>query len=243
MPVVKSNKSLSAALCIFAVIETVLGVLLQTLGGRAVPITCFASVVLACLFCTLFAEKTADYLLTQLALVCTVSADFFLLITPERQQLPAMLFFSVTQLAYFLRIWRGDENGTRKKWHLAVRAAASILAVALTFAVLGEKTDAVAAVSMFYYANLLTNIVFAFACFEKPGILAVGLVLFALCDALIGMAFLDGYLPIAADSVIYKIIHPGFDLAWAFYLPAQALLAASLAPRRFKENKKSKKLN
>lgn len=229
---IKNKKILIGAVAAFSTVEAVLGYILQTAGGELVPTLCFTSVVLACLFCAVFAERSYVYLLTQLALVCTVCADFFLLITPVRQQLPAMLFFSVTQLSYFLRLYLCDENKTRRAWHIGVRCAASVVAVAATFIVLGPSSDAVAVVSMFYYANLLTNIVFAFIQLEKPGLFAIGLLLFAMCDALIGFAFLDGYLPIPADSFIYKIIHPGFDLAWAFYLPSQTLLAISLLPRR-----------
>lgn len=146
-----------------------------------------------------------------------------------------MLFFSVTQLSYFLRLYLYDENKYRRAWHIGIRAAASILAVAATFIVLGQSADSVAVVSMFYYANLIINIVFAFIQLEKPGIFAIGLLLFAMCDAVIGFSFLDGYLPIPEGSFIYKIIYPGFDLAWAFYLPSQILLAISLLPRRIKK--------
>ena len=229
---IKNKKLLIGTVAVFSAVEAVLGYFLQTVRGELVPYVCFASILLACLFCAVFAERSYAYLLTQLALVCTVCADYFLLITPVRQQLPAMIFFSVTQLAYFLRLYLCDENKKRRAWHTGVRCAASAVAVAATIIVLGKSADAVATVSMFYYANLLTNIVFAFIRFERPGFFAVGLLLFAMCDALIGFAFLDGYLPIPSDSFIYEMIHPGFDLAWAFYLPSQTLLAISLLPRR-----------
>ena len=99
---------------------------------------------------------------------------------------------------------------------------------------LGEKCDAVALVSMFYYANLILNAVFACISFGKNPLLAIGLVLFILCDTVIGLSLIDPYLTLPESSPIYAIIHPGFDLAWAFYLPSQALLAISLLPCRFK---------
>ena len=225
---IKNKKLLSASIGAFFAVEIALGILLHTSSGDRVRWFSFASVVLACLFCTVFAERSRAYLFTQLALVCTVCADYFLIITPERQQLPAMIFFSVAQLSYFMRLYIYDENKPRRVWHVASRAAVSVLAVILTFAVLGSSADAVAVISMFYYANLIINIIFAFAEFRKNSIFAIGLLLFAFCDALIGFAFLDGYLAIPADSVIYKIVYPGFDLAWAFYLPSQALLSVSL---------------
>lgn len=236
---IKNKKILTGAVTVFFISEAILGYFLQTVNGELSHLISFASVVMACLFCTAFAERSYAYLLTQLALVCTVCADFFLIITPVRHQLPAMLFFSVTQLSYFLRLYLCDESKKRRAWHVGIRSAISIVAVAATLMILGPSADAVAVVSMFYYANLLTNTVFAFIQFEKPGLFAIGLLLFAMCDALIGFAFLDVYLPIPADSFIYKIIHPGFDLAWAFYLPSQALLATSLLPRHIRKEQES----
>lgn len=232
---IKNKRILVCAVSFFAITEAILGYLLQTLSDKSVLWFSFSAIILACLFCTVFAERSSAYFLTQLALVCTVCADYFLIIAPVRQQLPAMIFFSATQLSYFLRLYLYDENKKRRVWHIGARIAASVAAIAATLIILGSKADAVAIVSMFYYANLLTNIVFAFIQFEKPGIFAIGLLLFALCDALIGFAFLDGYLPISQDSFIYKIIHPGFDLAWAFYLPSQTLLSISLLPRQWKK--------
>ena len=236
---IKNKKTLILVLPIFFITENILGFLLQTAKGDLVPYLSFSSVVLACLFCTVFADKSKAYLLTQIALVCTVCADFFLLITPVREQLIAMIFFSITQLAYFLRLYVYDENKTRKVWHIFVRVFLSVLAIALTLAVLGGSADAVAIISMFYYANLITNIIFAFAQFRQNQIFAIGLLLFATCDALIGFAFLDEYMAISPDSIIYKIIHPGFDLAWAFYLPSQVLLSISLLPKWWKSKKPS----
>ncbi len=233
---IKNKKILLYSALVFIVSEAALFAVIHTLGGNAPR---YASVVLACLFCILFAARDWNYKLTQIALICTVSADFFLLVLPEMRQLPAMLFFSVTQLAYFLRIYLYDENKTRRVWHIGIRTAASVAAVAAAFIVLGSSADAVAAVSMFYYANLIVNVIFAFIDFKRSPALAVGLLLFALCDAVIGLDLLDGYMTVAADSFIYKIIHPGFDLSWFFYLPAQTLLALSLWKREGESKNKS----
>ena len=100
---------------------------------------------------------------------------------------------------------------------------------------LGTAADAVAIVSMFYYANLLVNIVFAFCQPHVTRLLAIGLTLFILCDTLIGLSCLDAYVAISEDSFIWKLIHPGFDLAWAFYLPSQTLIALSLLPDRLQK--------
>ena len=210
----------------FFCIEAALGYLLQTVseGGKYFSYAC---VVLACLFCAFLAQRSAAYLLTQLALVCTVCADWFLVIAEPREQLPAMLFFSCAQILYFLRILFSDGSHVRRRVHVTLRAVLSVAAALVTVLVLGKKTDAVALVSVFYYVQLLLNVTFAFLV-GGVSFFSVGLLLFSLCDTLIGLACMDPYLTLPADSFVQTLIHPGFDLAWAFYVPSQALIAASL---------------
>ena len=234
---IKNKRLLILLSVIFLVTEALLGILLQT-AQSSIPINLrYTAVVFACLFCVLFAEKSLSFLFTQIALLGTVGADYFLVYRSDMQQLPAMIFFSVVQIAYFLRLYFEDGNKTRRKVHLIVRVAISAAIILVTFAVLGKSTDAVAAVSMFYYANLVLNAIFAFISFKKTPIFAIGLLLFILCDTVIGFSLIDTYLPLAEDSVIYKIIYPGFDLAWAFYLPSQALLSVSLLPERIRQKR------
>ena len=231
---IKNKKLLVILSAIFLTAEAVLGILLQTAQNK-IPINLrYTAVVLACLFFILFAEKSLSFLFTMVALVCTVGADYFLVYCAEMQQLPAMLFFSVTQIAYFLRLYFEDNNITRRLIHLICRGVFSAVAIGATLLVLGADTDAVAVVSMFYYANLILNIIFAFIAFKKSWAFAIGLLLFVLCDTVIGLSLINTYLPIAEGSFIYKLIYPGFDLAWAFYLPSQALLSISLLPKRLR---------
>ena len=232
---IKNKKLLLGLSVAFLCIMAVLGVLLQT-AQEAIPINLrYTAITLACLCCFLFAQTSYSFLFTQLALIFTLVADYYLVYLQDVQQLPAMLSFSVVQIAYFLRLYFEDENKTRRKVHLVLRAALSVAAIVVTLAVLGKACDAVAVVSMFYYANLILNAVFACISFSKNPLLAIGLVLFILCDTVIGLSLIDAYLPVAQNSPMYRIISPGFDLAWAFYLPSQALLAVSLLPNRWKK--------
>lgn len=231
----KSRPLLIASVALFFVPETLLGILFQTGHGNGAHLR-YATVVLACLFCVLFAERSWDYLLTQLALIATVWADRFLVLPPAPEQLPGMIFFSAAQITYALRLCLAETDPKRLRIHLWVRAALSVAVLAVTALVLGDGTDAVALVSMFYYANLVLNLVFAWTQLPKQGVMAVGLTLFLCCDTVIGLSFLDGYLPISETSFIYSVIHPGFDLAWAFYLPSQMLLAVSLLPKRWRDS-------
>lgn len=212
----------------FFATEAILGLLLQIASnGEATRLYSYACVVLACLFCATFAARTPSYLFTQLALLLTVGADWFLVMREPREQLPAMLFFSGTQLAYFLRIYFSDGSALRRRVHLILRASVCLAVFLITLLVLGEGADAVALVSTFYYANLLLNIVFAFLV-GGVSFFSVGLVLFAMCDTIIGLACIDPYLSIPKDTLLWRMLFPGFDLAWAFYVPSQALLATSL---------------
>lgn len=232
---IRNKPLLILSTAIFCTVEAVLGVWLQLASGRTVPMVCFSSIVLACLFCGVFFAKKASYLLTQLALLFTLCADYFLVLIPQRQQLIGMLFFSVAQLLYFLRLLLDDPSRTRRRAHLITRCALTAIVLLVTVMVLKKATDALALVSMFYYTNLVVNLIFAFAQFRRQGLMAIGFVLFLLCDTVIGLAFMDPYFTIPEDSFIHTLLHPGFDPAWACYLPSQMLLSISLLPERLKE--------
>ena len=229
---VRSKPVLAGATVLFFVTEILLGIAFQTGSGHG-RLLRFATVVLACLFCVLFAERSREYLLTQAALLLTVCADWFLVLPPSPNQLPGMLFFAASQLAYAARLYGSDGRPSRRRAQIISRLCLSVIAMTAAVLVLGKVTDAVALISLFYYANLALNIAFAWTQASKQFMMAVGLTLFLLCDTLVGFAFLDSYLTVAEGSLIDRINHPGFDLAWAFYLPSQMLLAVSLLPRRW----------
>ncbi|MBE6588784.1 MAG: hypothetical protein E7643_01270 [Ruminococcaceae bacterium] len=225
----EKNRRLCAVFAIaFVLVETALGILLQCAHGATVRISSFLSIVIACLFCVFFVQRSRSYVFTQAALLFTVGADFFLVLLPERQQLSGMVCFLCTQLFYFLRLYFEDEKKVRRHRHAVLRVAVTLMSLLLTGAVLGEKTDALAIVSMAYYANLLLNIVFSFLQNGWRSLFSWGLVLFVLCDTLIGIASMGPYITLPADSFVWTLMHPGFDLAWAFYLPSQMLLSMSL---------------
>ena len=148
-------------------------------------------------------------------------------------QLPAMIFFSITQICYFLRLYLNQANSHNKRLHLIFRALSIVVALTLTIIVLKDKTDALSLVSLFYYANLIFNIIIAFAQFKKCPVLAIGLLLFLMCDTVIGLNIMaNSYISDAKDSLIYRILNPGFNLAWIFYVPSQTLIAISLLKKK-----------
>ena len=227
------NKALRVvAVALFVAVELVLGILLQTVGGREADACRFSSVILCALFCLLFAERAPAYLLTQAALVCTVGADYFLVWSQPMVQLPAMLFFLVAQSAYAARLYWAEPAATRRRWQRWSVPVLGAVALAVTVIVLGQGVDALALVSMLYYTILVLNVVFAMGRYGANPLLAVGLLLFLFCDTAVGLSMMDAYLPIPPDALLYRVLRPGFDVAWACYLPSQVLITLSLAIKK-----------
>ena len=231
---INNRKFILFALMLFLFTEFTIANLMFTVNGYF-SFFSFIFVSAACLFCVLSAEPSEKYVFTQLGLVLTVCADFFLVLLPVQQRLPGMIFFSAAQLMYFFMVYSTDDNAKRRKVHLIVRISASVAAVLLTLAVLGPAADAVAVVSMFYYANLLLNVVFSFINFKKHGIFAIALLIFILSDTIIGFNNLEKYLFVSRRSLAYYISNSEFDLTYVLYLPSQILLAISLIPQKLKK--------
>ena len=228
---IRSNKGKIIASAVFLSV--------QFLFWLAVIITgdgFFASIALSCAFAPIAFSKTKDYLLIQLGLVFTVIADVFLVLCDPIIQLPAMLSFSVTQICYFLKLYFETKSKTEKYVHISLRAVATIAVIIAAIAVLKEKTDALSIVSMFYYANLIVNAVFAFVHFRKSPAFAIGLLLFILCDTAVGFKEMaNGYLSGGIIDVVNNVL-AGANWAWIFYVPSQALISFSLI--KFNNDKK-----
>ncbi len=195
----------------------------------------FSSVLLAALFAALFLEAKKDYILIQAGLLFTVLADIFLVLLSAEEKLAAMCLFSVTQICYFTLLYIRDNRFG--KIHLAIRILTTLSALAGVIIVLGLSTDLLSLVSLFYYANLLVNVIWAFVEFKTSRLLALGLLLFALCDACIGFSVMDSmYISISEGSFLYFLANPGFNLAWVFYIPSQTLIALSLAEIKIRKS-------
>ena len=203
----------------FLVAEAILYYLIMTTTGPMLSVFCYASIALCFLF-ALLNIKRFDILIL-LGLAFTLAADFCLVIYQPIQQLPGMLFFSVTQIFYAIRLHISSGHKVLIWIRLGLIAVGEILAAV----VLKDKLDPLAVVSIFYYANLIGNIATAFSAFLQNRVFAVALVLFLLCDTVIGLQTACGtYLPIQEGSLLYQIIFPDFFLSWFFYLPSQVLI-------------------
>lgn len=227
----KTKKSFLIATAIFVVAEIILGCFIQEVSGKTYGILTVLSVLLACVFAILNLKKNAMVILTVIALVFTVFADVFLsgLFEGKNNQLIAMLFFCVVQICYFIRLYLNHELDYAKGLHISSRAFASIGAVLATVLVLRDGTNALAIVSLFYYANLIVNVVTAFTQTKKSVLLAVGLLLFACCDFFVGLSVMaSDFLVLPEGSLLDKLNNTGVNIAWIFYVPSQTLLALSI---------------
>ena len=211
------------ALIPFLIVEAVLGVCIHTVSPAY--LYSYISIVLAALFCLALYERTTSWLFTQVGLLFTLGADFFLVVLASHHTV-AMLLFSVAQLSYAARLALAASPRERRVG-LISRATVSLLAVGLTVIVLGKNTDALAVVSLFYFANLIVNAVIATVKWRSSPLLAIGFWLFILCDVFVGFSMLGGYLPLADNAFLSFLAAPPINMAWVFYLPSQVLISLS----------------
>lgn len=216
---------------LFLVAQAILYWLIMTSGGLLLIHSQYIAIILCFMFAAMTCTKSTALILMGLAF--TLGADYCLVVAKPIEQLWGMVFFMGTQTMYaiYLQI-RG-----RNKVLLVIRIALVALAEGIAYIVLGDKLDPLAAVSMYYYANLIMNLIAAFAIFRKEKLMSIGLLLFLLCDTVIGLQVAcGGYLAIPKESWLYQLIFMPFNLSWFFYLPSQVLIALS-AGRKLKSGK------
>lgn len=204
----------------FLIIQTILYALILTSVDSLLVWSSFGAIVL----CFVYAlwGLSADNALLVTGLFFTVLADFCLVVCSPIQQLWGMVFFLITQSLYALQLRHMEKN----KWITVTRFALVAVTEVACVLVLRDKTDLLAMVSICYYANLLMNAVSAFSHRKVSKIFPIALVLFILCDTVIGLQVASaGYLPIREGSLLHSILFVDFNLAWLFYLPSQVLIA------------------
>ena len=205
---------------LYLLVQSVLYYFILTAGGSTLVYCSYGAIVLCFLYVLLHFKTCDKWILAGLA--CTVGADFCLVVCSPIQQLWGMVFFLVAQSLYATRLHLSD----KRKPLLWVRLALVLIALTVTVCVLGQQTDALALVSLCYYANLIFNLIMAFLRFKKEPLFPIALALFLLCDTVIGLQVAcGGYLPIAEDSMLHRIIFMPFNLSWFFYLPSQVLIS------------------
>ncbi len=175
-----------------------------------------------------FFDPKAGILIT-MAMLFTLGADYHLVVLPEIDRLTGMKFFIGTQICIFLHLILQERSKRAIAAHLITRVSLTVVLVALTFVVLGDGADALAVISLIYYANLLTSMIFAPRDGKYGWLLCLGLILFALCDANVGLSAInDLYGGFPEGSVFYKLLNSDVDLAWIFYIPSQTIIPLTI---------------
>ncbi len=218
----KNHKMIFTWAFLFA--EGILYYLILTTQGSTLVASNFCSILL----CFLFVLAMGGTPLLILGMAGTVAADYFLVICNPMEQLWGMVCFLIVQALYAIFLHR---QGYGRGW-LAARLGVCTLIAGIALVVLGKNADALAIVSVLYYANIVINAVMAFGRFSKFPKLAIGFILFILCDTVIGLQVASrGYLPIVKGSLLHRIIFMDFNLPWFFYLPSQVLIALTAADK------------
>ena len=187
------NKQHSVMLFVFLTIQLILYGLILTSSGKLLIWSEYISIIM----CFLFALISFQSPLLIAGLAMTLGADFCLVICNPIQQLWGMVFFLCAQTFYAVKLHRQSLH----KAFLIVRLCVSAIAVVVSCIVLGEQADPLALVSMCYYANLIMNLVCSFVRFRDNRMMAIGFVLFLLCDTVIGLQVAAGsYLPISESG-------------------------------------------
>ena len=228
------NKQFIAAtpMLLFLLAQIVLFPLIQFTPGGVSGNMSYLAIIIVALFALFACKCTGTAHFIRFGIFATLAADYFLIIA-EDAQLEGVLCFIVVQLLYCFYLIFSESRIGVCTFNTTLRIALSVLLVVFAFALLGEDTDTLSIVSVIYYANLISNIVFAFMLGKGNRLFAVGLVLFAMCDLCIGMQVLsEDYLDNNALSFFYSDM---LNLPWVFYQPSQVLIALSLF---FKKHKK-----
>ena len=213
----------------FILIEVALFPLIQLLPSDGSAFFAYISIVCVALFALLTVRGERNGHLIRIGIFFTLLADYCLVLADDAY-LEGVLFFICVQVAYFAYLYVVEERARVRFYNLTSRVALSVVLVLVTFLVLGSDTDALAIVSVIYYGNLLANVVFAFLRFREERTLAIGLLLFAMCDLCIGLDMLLGtYLDLdVAGSIFYSAHH---NLPWVFYQPSQVMIGLRLSEK------------
>ena len=220
----KSTQRIST-IC-FLSIQCVLYYFILTAGGDLLVASSYIAIVCCFLFSLVWGIKSEPLIVAGLAF--TVGADFCLVVCSPIQQLWGMVFFLGAQTLYAIKL-HFEEKSRLLLW---IRLLLIVVIEVIAIIILGDNLDALVVVSVCYYANLIMNIVVAFAQWNKNKLLPVAFLLFILCDTVIGLQVAAAaYLPIAEGSVLHNLIFMDFNLSWFFYLPSQVLIALSSLPK------------
>lgn len=174
------------------------------------------------------------------ALFFTLVSDLFLLLTDL--YFYGVLTFILAQQLHHMRLilYRTKEEGQAGKGLLTrvylIRVAIQAITAAIVLFVLvqvGVSLDGLLIAGVFYFICIVYNTILAIRTalrYRKDKgmvFMAIGMVLFLLCDINVGLFNIAGYVSLPVD--IYEFVYTASSLLmWIFYAPSQVLIALSV---------------
>ena len=187
----------------------------------------YYALIVSCFITSLVLVNRSNQSIFQFcALLFTCIADYCLILE-QGTKIVGVSFFTIVQLFYCLRTLAMAKGEKERLLNLGIRVVGMAFLPFFVDLVFGGKVETLFLLSATYYVNLLVNILFSFLHFRENKLLPIGLVLFALCDLTLGLTELCGVFGWGKDTVIYQLLHPGFALEAAFYMPSQVILSVS----------------
>lgn len=236
------SKNLKILTSIFVFLEIILFFCVLFIGGEINKYLSFSVVALAFIFSLLFISKKSTTILTNFALFFTVIADVFLVLCVPQVRDIAMVSFSIVQIMYFARILIESTSKKLNLIHIILRSVLSVLVIVIALIVLKNNADFLSLISVFYFTNLVLNVIFAFLNKNSSKLFKIGLALFMCCDLFVGLQVAVGsYIILSENSLLYKIIFAPFNFVWFFYTPSQTLLSLSIINTKYENNEKVNK--
>ncbi|MDD4212674.1 MAG: lysoplasmalogenase family protein [Bacilli bacterium] len=215
--------------CPFIGIELCLYILFLWIShGETTSILMYTSILIAFLWVTLVPIQGSNRRLVQMALFCTAVADFFLVIQ-SRNQIPAMIWFNLVQIIYAVRLFYHQKAVIPR---LSVRLFLVFIALGSGMVVAKNTFDILLALTLFYFANLVMNMIDAWITDAKNWAFGLGLILFIGCDLMVGLGNASSYVVIPPESFLAWLLQVPINLAWVFYLPSQVLIALSIIRKK-----------
>lgn len=196
----------------------------------------FTVVALCLLYVFIYGYKNFDsqLLFLRLALIFTLISDIQLLLLDNYNYFYGVLTFILAQEFHGIRISILDNSKVRYIKDFTVRLlyqSLTGLAICLLLWVANVQINGLLAASVFYFICMLTNTVRSLKLTvrnkERKDIrlLAIGMVLFLLCDINVGLFNLSAFLPVG--PVYDKIYALSSILMWIFYAPSQVFISLS----------------
>lgn len=218
-----------------------LGDITGTLNINTITLLKYVSI----LFCIVYSimvfylNRQTDYVILIVALFLTGVSDYFLLFTDSFTY--GMLFFSLVQLLYLIRLWYQDMCGGKKSvlWYrLLFNAIAwtGVLFILSRLKIIAASSndvsdDILLSVASFYFITIFHNVIRAFLNMKKyknsqSRLFAIGMILFILCDINVGIFNMKGFVDIN-QGYFLKLYDFSKIGMWMFYLPAQVCISLS----------------